>query len=149
MTTATVTPVRQGRLRALLGRYRRIVLYAAIGGGAVLLDLGIYALLALPVGLHPVLANTVSTFTAMVFSFAANSVLNFKVTDRIVARFLSFALVTGAGYLVSTLMLAVLVDGLHVHDLIAKGATLPVVFLLQYTLNKRTTFAATETRTAS
>ncbi|MDN4481935.1 GtrA family protein [Demequina lignilytica] len=149
MDAVALTPARSGQLRALLARYRRFLLYALIGGGAVVVDVGLYAVLAVPVGLHPIAANTTSTFTAMVLSFAANSVLNFKVTDRIVARFLSFALVTGAGYVVSTLILLVLIDGLGANALVAKGATLPVVLLLQYTLNKKITFATANERTAS
>lgn len=143
---ASIAP---GRLRALAARHRNFLIYAVIGGGAVVLDVGVYALLAVPAGMHPVFANTISTFVSMIFSFTSNSILNFKVTDRIVARFLSFTLVSGAGYVVSTLMIAVLVDGLHVDALISKGATLPVVVLLQYTLNKKTTFATPEGRTAA
>ncbi|WP_062311796.1 GtrA family protein [Demequina rhizosphaerae] len=149
MDAVTTAPAPPGRLRALAERYRRFLLYVVIGGGALVVDVGLYALLAVAVGMHPVLANTTSTFVAMIVSFAANSLLNFKVTDRIVARFLSFTLVSGAGYVVSTLMIAVLVDGLHVDALISKGATLPVVVLLQYTLNKKTTFATPEGRTAA
>ncbi|WP_062377785.1 GtrA family protein [Demequina pelophila] len=143
---ASIAP---GRLRALAARHRNFLIYAVIGGGAVVLDVGVYALLAVPAGMHPVFANTISTFVSMIFSFTSNSILNFKVTDRIVARFLSFALVTGIGYLVSTLMLAILVDGLHVHALVAKGITLPVVLILQFTLNKKTTFAPSAERTPS
>ncbi|MDN4474359.1 GtrA family protein [Demequina sp. SYSU T00192] len=149
MNAVTATPTPSARLLALADRYRRFLLYVAIGGGALAVDVGIYALLAVGAGMHPVLANTTSTFVAMIVSFAANSLLNFKVKDRIVARFLSFTLVTGAGYVVSTLMLAVLVDGLHVDALLAKGATLPVVVILQYTLNKKLTFATPEEGTAS
>jgi putative flippase GtrA len=137
---------RRSRLRALVQRYRNLLLYAVIGGGALVVDLGIYALLVEATALHPVFANTVSTFAAMVASFGVNSVVNFKVRDRIVARFISFALVTGAGWIVSSLMLALLVDVLHSEPLLAKGLTLPVVVLLQYRLNSRITFAATTGR---
>lgn len=149
MNTLVTTPAAPTGLRALAVRHRTLALYAAIGGGALVIDVGLYALLALPVGLHPVFANTISVIVSMLFSFTANSVLNFKVTDRVVARFLSFVLVTGAGYLVSTAMLAALVDGLHVDALLAKGLTLPVVLLLQYSLNKKITFATPAGRTAA
>lgn len=149
MEALALTRSGPGQLRTLVSRYRRFLLYALIGGGAVVVDVGLYTILAVPVGMHPLAANTTSTVVAMVLSFAANSILNFKVTDRIVARFLSFALVTGVGYVVSTLILLVLIEGVGANPVVAKGATLPVVLLLQYTLNKRITFATPEGRTAS
>ncbi|WP_084103289.1 GtrA family protein [Demequina sp. NBRC 110056] len=147
---ALATPrIEPAGLLGLLSRYRRFLLYVLIGGGAVVIDVGLYALLAGPAGWHPLVANTTSTFLGMAFSFTANSLLNFKVTDRIVARFLSFMLVGGVGFVVSTLMLAVLIDGFGVDALVAKAATLPVVLLLQFTLNKRVTFATPRERTAA
>ena len=148
MDALATAPMRHTRLAALLSRHRGFALYVAIGGGAVALDVGLYALFAGPMALHPLAANTASTFIGMAFSFAANSILNFKVTDRIMLRFLSFSLVTVIGYVVSTLMLLVLIDGLGTGALLAKVATLPVVLVLQFTLNKRVTFARARGRTS-
>lgn len=138
---ATDTRVPPPSLLGLVARHRSFLLYAVIGAAAVVVDLAVFAVLTRQVGSHALVANTTSTFAAMAFSFTANSLLNFKVTDRIALRFLSFLLVTTGGYLVSSVMLMVLINGLGVDSLLAKGITLPVVFLLQFILNKRITFA--------
>ena len=160
MTAVTVAPtvtahpptpagVAPSRLRALLDRYGQFFLYAVIGGGAVLIDVGLFALLATAGGMHVLLANTVSTAVAIVYSFVANSFGNFKVTDRLLLRFASFAAVSGVGFVVSTLMIGVSVGLLSMDPILAKAITLPVVLVLQFTLNKTVTFGSRLGRTAS
>lgn len=134
-------------LLGLMTRHRRFLLYAVIGVGAVVTDVGLYAVLTASVSMHPLVANTISTFTSMACSFTANAVLNFRVTNQILLRFMSFTLVTLAGYLLSTTMIAVMVGGLGIGALIAKGVTLPIVLVLQFTLNKKVTFATRAERT--
>lgn len=149
MNAIAAPHVPPARFQRLISRYRAFLLYVAFGGGAVLIDVGSYALLVGTFQLHALVANTMSTALGVAFSFTTNSILNFKVTDRVAVRFASFVMVAAIGYLVSTVMIAVLVDGLDVHPYAAKGATLPVVLLLQFTLNKKVTFASRTGRISS
>lgn len=146
---ATTVDLAPSRLRALLDRYGQFLLYAIIGGGAVVIDVGVFALLATVGGMHVLLANTVSTAIAIVYSFVANSFGNFKVTDRLLLRFASFAAVSGVGFLVSSLMIGISVGLLAMDPILAKAITLPVVLVLQFTLNKTVTFGSRLGRTAS
>lgn len=142
-----LTPVQ--RIRGLIDRHGQFVAYAAIGVSAVVVDVGVFALLATLTGIHVLVANGISTGIALVYSFIVNSFGNFKVTDRLLLRFLSFSAVAGAGFLVSSLMIAVSVGPLAMDPIIAKAITLPVVLALQYTLNKTVTFGSRLGRTAS
>lgn len=140
--TRTARPPAPPRRRrdALLGRHAPFLLYAVIGVGALVVDVGIYWALAAAVGWHPLLANTISTLVACIVSFLANSFVNFKVTDRLLLRFLSFAVVAGIGYVASSIIIGVGVGILALDPLVAKAISLPVVLVLQFTLNSRVTF---------
>ena len=120
-----------------------------IGVGALVVDVSIFALLALGAGWHPLLAHTISTATAAVVSFLANSFVNFKVTDRLFLRFVSFGVVVGIGYLVSTLIIGVGIGVFGMPPLLAKAISLPVVLVLQFTLNSKVTFKTRTDRSPS
>lgn len=149
-TTATIDrpapPIR--RRDALLGRHAPFLLYSIIGVGALVIDVAVYAALTLGLDWHPLLAHSISTPVAAVFSFLANSHGNFKVTDRPFLRFFSFAVVAGIGYLVSALIIGVGIDVFALDPLVAKAISLPVVLVLQFWLNTRITFKSTRGRTA-
>jgi len=138
-----------GIMGALLERHGQFLLYAVIGVGALLIDVGTFAALVVSLDWHPLLANTVSTVLAAVASFLANSFGNFKVTDRLFVRFISFGLVAGLGYLVSTLIVGVGVGIFSFDPLIAKALSLPFVLVLQFVLNKTITFGSSLGRTPS
>lgn len=146
-TRSRVSPM--GRIRALILRHGHFVAYAAIGVSAVVVDVSAFAILATLLGMQVLVANGISTGIALVYSFVVNSFGNFKVTDRILLRFLSFSAVAGAGFIVSSLMIAVSVGVLAMDPIVAKAITLPVVLVLQFTLNKTVTFGSRLGRTAS
>jgi putative flippase GtrA len=79
----------------------------------------------------------------MIICFALNTRYNFRVLDRMAYRFMVYAAVTAAGYLFSTVMLLLFVRQLHMLPIVGKLLTLPLVFVFQYTLNKRFTFDTT------
>ncbi|WP_168916555.1 GtrA family protein [Microcella flavibacter] len=136
-------------LVGMIARRATLVRYLVIGGGAVVLDVGLFLLADRVFGWHPLLSNTFSTGVAMVASFLANSFGNFRVTDRLWLRFLSFAAVTGAGWLLSTAIIWIAVDVAGLDPVVAKILTLLPVVALQYSLNKKITFAPSTGRNSS
>ncbi len=133
----------------MIARRATLIRYLVIGGTAVLLDVGLFLLADRVFGWHPVLSNTFSTGVAMVASFLANSFGNFRVTDRLWLRFLSFAAVSGAGWLLSTVIIWIAVDLAGLDPVVAKILTLLPVVVLQYSLNKKITFAPSTGRNPS
>ncbi len=154
MNTATIAiepPLQTAPLKrrrdALLGRHAQFLLYALIGVGALVVDVSIFAILALGTAWHPLLAHTVSTAVAAIVSFLANSYINFRVTDRLLLRFVSFGVVVFIGYVVSSVVIGVGIDIFTLDPLLAKAISLPIVLVLQFTLNTRITFKSTHERT--
>ena len=119
---------------------KRLAWYAVIGGGAVVIDVTLFWLLGSIVGLPIILANALSIGLAMLYSFTLNARYNFRTSNRLMQRFVSFAGVSGVGYVLSTAILGGLVAS-GINQTWAKIGTLPFVFVLQFYLNSRLTFA--------
>lgn len=118
---------------------RQFVLYCVFGGLGVLSDyLAFLASLALgaPVYVANIIGYAVGTFV----SFFLNRRLNFKVLDKVGRRLATFLGVAAIGLLTSTVLLWLLVEVLTVDPAIAKLLTLPVVVVLQFSLNRLITF---------
>lgn len=119
---------------------RELLLYAVIGGSGVLLDYLLFLLLFNHFGLHHQVANAISTTAGITNNFVLNSLFNFRKTDRILVRFLRFYAVGIAGIVLTFLLLAVFSTWLGIDANLVKLASLPVVLLFQYTINKRWSF---------
>lgn len=124
----------------LINKNRSIILYGMIGGGAVVIDVGLFWLLDSFTGISVMANHTVSVAAAMIYSFLLNARFNFKTSDGLFLRFLSFSAVTGIGFLVSSIALWIAVGVIGIPSLIGKCLTLPLVFVVQFLLNSRLTF---------
>jgi len=131
----------RARITRVLAERAHFVRYLVIGGAAFLVDVGLFAAL-LFAGLHPLLANTIAVGCSMVFSFAVNALANFKVRDRLLPRFVSFLVVCGFGYLISTLILWLGFAVIGLDPAVAKVISLPFVVAMQYAANKHITFGS-------
>ena len=123
-------------LTGFLRSNRQLILYCIIGGCCIALDFAIFSILAVWVGVDYQLANFAGYSSGTATSFILNARLNFKTSDRIVLRFLSFCAVGGLGLLTSASILWIGVDRLELNKCLAKTVTLPLIFLLQYNLNR-------------
>jgi putative flippase GtrA len=120
---------------------KELLSYCLIGGSCVLLDLLSYSALV-NLGIHHQIANAAGYGLGTLISFALNRSITFKVRDKTVARLAIFSSVAGIGYIASIALLFLLVDHLGVSPIAGKIATLPVVVVLQFTLNKFITWRA-------
>lgn len=126
--------------KSLYARHKNAVLYFVIGVNASAIDLVVYLVLFNLVSWPAVVSTVISVSAATIFGFSMNIVFNFKVYDKLFLRFLSYSSVSGVGLLLSAGSLYYFhnkagFDGNHV-----KVASLPVVFLTQYLLNKTISF---------
>lgn len=119
---------------------RHFILYAIIGVSGVTLDFVIFAFLTKIMGLDPLIANVISTTFGITNNFILNAFYNFKKSDALLYRFVSFYAVGLVGILLSTLILRALHDGLGLDPLIAKFISLIFVLITQYSLNKAISF---------
>ncbi len=127
-------------LERLWCRYREFVVYGLIGGSGVTLDCLVFAGLVYGAGWHYQLANAVSVSCGICNNFFLNAFLNFRRTDRLWLRFLSFYCVGLLGLGVSAALLWLFVGVLGWPELLSKLVIIFVVTVLQFTLNKCVTF---------
>ena len=119
---------------------RSLLLYALIGGSGVVLDYLLFLLLFNVVGLHPQLANAISTTAGITNNFALNARFNFRKRDRILVRFARFYAVGLAGIVLTFVLLQVFSGLLGVDPNLVKAGSLPVVLVFQYTINRKWSF---------
>lgn len=128
-------------LTQLARKYRELLLYGVIGGASAALDIGIFSLLVEVFNIAWQAAQTVSVGVAMVFSFLINSHYNFRKTDAMHRRFALFVLASLFGYGVGYGVIQVLHESMGYNESIAKLASLPFVFVVQFAINKLITFS--------
>ncbi|MGH3797115.1 MAG: GtrA family protein [Pseudonocardiaceae bacterium] len=125
---------------ALLRKHRTFLLYAVIGCSGVLLDLVLFLLLYDIAGLHEQVATAISTTAGITNSFLLNTFLNFRMRDRLLVRFLRFYSVGLLGLALTATLLLVFCTLLGADPNVVKVFSLPMVAVLQYTLNKKWSF---------
>lgn len=131
-----------GSLADLLRQHENLIKYGGIGATAVAIDLGVFVVMHEIFDFAPWLAHSVSVGLAVVWSFLLNAFFNFRTTDRLATRFLSFATVSFVGYLVGLVVIWLVVDGFDLGGTLAKVISMPLVFVTQYVLNTRYSFRA-------
>jgi len=120
-------------------RYRQLFLYGIIGGISAFLDFCVFTILH-KLGVPYLIANVISTHVGIICSFLLNRHYNFKVKDKTKMRFLSFYIIGLIGLAISSGLLYLAVDCYHFNEIYAKIATIIVVALFQFILNKFITF---------
>jgi putative flippase GtrA len=130
-------------MKNFLLQKKQFLLYCIIGASGVSLDFGIYSLLVKTRLLDYQAANAVGYASGTLLSFILNVKFNFRVTDRLALRLAGFFSVAFLGWLASAALLQLLVGHCGFDKYVSKFATLVVVVLLQYNLNRRFSFRKT------
>ena len=139
MTATESSPT--GSLQVLWARYRNFVLYQLIGVSGVLLDLVLFLVLYNVVGLHEQLATVISTSAGITNNFLLNSHFNFRKRDGMWRRFARFYAVGLLGIALVAVLLLVFHSWIGVDANIVKIASMPVVAVFQFFLNKKWSFS--------
>jgi putative flippase GtrA len=122
---------------------RNFILYCAIGVSGITLDALLFYVLTVRLRVHYEIAQFFGVSLGITNNFAWNALLNFKVKDRLLARFAQFYMVGLIGMLVGAALLFVFIELFGMHPMVAKLSTVVVVTLVQYTLNVKTSLRAT------
>lgn len=119
--------------------FRNLILYGIIGGVSAGLDALVFALLFKVLGWNEYAANLISTHCGIFLSFFLNSRFNFKKTDRLRERFLSFYL---TGLFGMGLSYVILWAGgkLGLDVLLTKLGSIVIVALVQFFINRAVAF---------
>lgn len=129
-------------MKSLFEKHRTLVQYFFIGISAAGLDFILYVFLFNALGWSAWVSTSVSISVATVYAFTLNMFYNFRLSDQILVRLISYSFVSGVGLLISTAALYEFTDVAGYDGNLVKALTLPVIFLVQYLLNKHITFRA-------
>jgi putative flippase GtrA len=119
---------------------RNLIIYIGIGLVGIVLDVGTFYVLNRLLGVNLTIASIISSIVGIVNNFTLNLVFNFKKKDAILRRFASFFTIAMFGLVIGTVIINILSVGLNLDSLVAKIISLIVVFIIQYSLNKRISF---------
>jgi len=117
----------------------QFLLYCFCGGIGVTTDYLTFCV-AIKFGVWYQAANISGYVAGTLVSFFLNRRITFGVRDQWLRRLSIFLGVAALGYLASALMLWLMVGQFKLDPRIAKLATLPVVVMIQFLLNRRITF---------
>lgn len=117
----------------------QFLLYCLCGGIGVTTDYLIYYS-ALTFGLWYQVANILGYLSGTLVSFFLNRKITFSVRDKLVSRLVIFLGVAVIGFSASALMLWLMVDVMAVDAKMSKLLTLPVVVIIQFSMNRQITF---------
>lgn len=118
---------------------KQFFLYCLCGGIGVSTDYLIFYS-SLTFGLWYQGANLFGYLAGTLVSFFLNRKITFGVQDKVGQRLVIFLGVAAIGFSASALMLWMMVDVISLDPKIAKLLTLPVVVILQFSLNRQITF---------
>ena len=118
----------------------KFVTYLFIGGFAASIDVGIFIFLHELIEIKSLISHSISVPISAIFSFSANAYFNFKKSDLLFYRFISFSIVIGIGYLLGILIIFIIDNVLQLGGTIGKLVSLPFVVTLQFYLNSKITF---------
>lgn len=118
---------------------KNFTLYILIGAAAAVMDYGVFFLAENHIhGINPEFASVIGQAAGFLFSFFFNTFYNFKKTDKLFKRFLSFFTVCLIGMVISTIIIHLLKTSINVY--ILKAACLILVSVIQFILNKLFTY---------
>lgn len=85
-------------------------------------------------------SHIIGSALAIINNFILNSYFTFKVTDKKLKRFASFAGIASIGLVVSTLLITLFIGVLGLDEMLAKVIATLIVAFLQFIVNKLFTF---------
>lgn len=127
-------------MKAILRSSRQLIFYGMIGCMGASLDFIIFWVLTNRGGLHYQISNFIGVLFGITNNFVLNAFFNFKTTDRLLVRFVSFLGIGLTGWGMSAGLLRVFIGRMGMENAYAKLLTIFFVTAVQFVLNKFITF---------
>ncbi len=119
-------------------RFRNFILYGVIGVAGMAVDWSTAMAAFKATSMGEEAASLCGNVAGFLFNFVLNTFLNFKKSDKLFARFISYAIICVGGMAVSTGLIALLKTKFAFGPL--KLGVLIFIALVQYVLNKKITY---------
>ncbi len=118
---------------------KNLFFYGLIGGLAAVVDFGVFFGLNTGLQIDKFVANIISMHAGMLVSFSLNATMNFKKTDKLLRRFLSYYFIVLCGMGLSSLILWI--GGfITSSETLVKAFSVVFVAAVQFVFNKLVTF---------
>jgi putative flippase GtrA len=117
---------------------RQFILYGIIGCLAAIIDSFLFYVLSKSLNVN--ISNFISVNCGIVLSFFMNTFVNFKIKNKMVKRVLLFFFIAYCGLGLSMIILWVGVNRMDIEKMYVKIASVIIVAIIQFTLNKRITY---------
>ena len=127
-------------VKIMMHKKKQFWLYVIIGLSGATLDFIFYIIFYKLIKISPAISSFISVSIGIINNFILNSRHNFKTTDLQLYRFLNFYFVGMMGAILSSVMIYVFYDKLGYNAIVSKVMTIVPVVLLQYFINKHTSF---------
>lgn len=118
--------------------FRNLVLYGIFGVLAAILEYTVFGVLVHVTNIQAEVVNVIGALCGFAFTFTTNTFLNFKKTDNIFKRFISYGSICLAGIAVSTLLIAVFKNIMNL--MVLKLLCMIFVSVMQFIFNKMFTY---------
>jgi len=127
-------------LISFLKKRQSFIMYITIGVVGLVWEMLLFTVLFGSAHVPYAIANVFAMWVAITHNFLLNAFLNFKKTDRIWSRYITFLSVGAVGIIVSDTILVVAHEMFNLPILYIKLATIPVIAIVQYMVNKKFSF---------
>ena len=128
------------KMRKILTRMdiQGLFVYLIVGGGATVVEWVIFWLLTTGIAINYLVATTIAMFVSTFANWGLGRMLLFRdqPTDRLAAEIGKVYLASVVGWLASMLLMWIMVDQLHMQQMVAKIIATGVVFLYNYIIRK-------------
>lgn len=118
--------------------FRNLILYGIFGVLAATIEYSIFGILVHITTIPAEIVNVIGALCGFAFTFTTNTFLNFKKTDNIMKRFISYGSICLVGMVVSTFVIAVLKNVMNL--MVLKLICMIFVSIMQFILNKIFTY---------
>ncbi|MCL2519439.1 MAG: GtrA family protein [Spirochaetaceae bacterium] len=124
----------------LYQRYRSLILYIMIGISGLIIDYAGFVILYNILNINMQIAQIIAAHLGFISNFILNAFINFKATNRLGLRALSYYLTSWAGIGIRALSLFIFVTLLSFNTNAVQFLTMGAVVAGQFTFNKYITF---------
>ena len=117
--------------------FRQIFRFGIVGGTAFIIDYGIFALLNQILGIHYIIAGTISFSISVIYNYILSIKWVFDVTKKQTTKdFIIFIVLSVIGLILNNIIMYISVDLMHIHELIAKIIATAIVMVYNFITRK-------------
>ena len=121
-------------IQDMINKHNTFMKYAIIGCSGAFLDFIIFTILIKYVCLNYLIANIISIGVGITNNFFLNSFFNFKITDNMLTRFISFFSIGMLGLFISEGLLYMFIEKLGLNNILSKLVSIFIITMIQYAL---------------